>query len=815
MKIPHGVQLRNGIRGLHAARVHGSPSSVSFVILLTIFAVATARAEDPRLDAARQALNQGLPQVAVTKIRRVGDKRWKSPEDSRSAQALLGCALFAAGRPAESVSVLEKLEPLAPEARLCLAGAQAELEQFDQALTLYDSLAEEAEFASRAEIGGAKMREKLGQSEVARQRLRAFLDQHPEASDVALVLAAQQVDADDAAGALLSLKNLPTGAEAGAEAVDYLRARAYLLLGQQEEAEKLLRQIVVPPANLASAVAIALAESLQTQEGEGGKVLEQFIESNPRLPGMETVFAALETSSNSPEDSLSEFRKWSKDDKAPERAAVAQYYRARAEYRTGRTDKGMGLLEGFLGKYPQHPLTSDVLQTLAEWKLADGEPQKALEFSQRGEGAKLRFVEGEALTALRRHQEAATIFLQAAQAPELATAALTNSALCAMLAGNSDAGNSALITLATKDGGEAGQERIVFLEALRHAALRKPDAFDRLRNIASGSSPWAPRARLALAEWDNLQLDHEGARSELRKISTADPADLERVAYLEVFLSDSGEADAEPQTVTLATGFLKDFPQSQFEPDVRMKLGEVFHRRGDYLGSHREFSLVAEKFPDSPLAGPALFMAAQAKARSMSPNAKTDAIELYEQVARGDGPLALRARLSQALLFNALKKPKEALGVLDNILTASPNPELRGLVLIEMGDTHFAQGPQDSAEYQEAINAWEKLASDPEASKPMRHQALVKMGAAHEKQGKNDAALECYHQVFSTEQKGEPEYFWFYKAGFDAGSLLESQQLWKEAIVVYETIAASEGPRAGEAHDRVNKLRLENFIWEK
>lgn len=774
-----------------------------------------ARAEDARLAAARQALNQGLPQVAVSKIRRIADEEWESPEDSRSAQSVLGCALFAAGRPQESVAVLEKLASPLSEARLCLAGAMAELGKISEALILYDSLTDEAEFASRAEIGGATMREKLGQSDQARQRLRAYLDQHPEASDVALVLAALQVDSNDAAGALLSLKDLPSGVEPGAEVANYLRARAYLLSGRRDDAEKSLRQIAVPPANLAPAVAIALAESLRAQEGEGAKVLEQFIESNPRLPGLETVFAALEGCSGSPEDSLSELRKWSKDDKSPERAAVAQIYRARAEYRSGRTDKGIGLLEGFLGKYPKHPLTSAVLEDLAEWKLAEGKPEEALELARRGEGAKLRFVEGEALAALRHHEEAAAVFLQSAHDPELANAALTNSALCAMLAGTTDAENPALTTLATKEGGEAGQERIVFLEALRHAALREPDAPEQLRAIASGSSRWAPRARLALAEWNNLRLDREGARRELRMISTEAPADQERIAYLEVFLSDTGEADADLQTIALATAFLKDFPHSRFEPDVRMKLGEVLHRRGDYLGSHREFSLVVAKFPDSPLAEPALFMAAQAKARSMSPDAKTEAIELYEQVARGNGPLALRARLSQALLFNALKKPKEALGVLDNILTGHPDPELRGLVLIEMGDTHFAQGGLNPTEYQEAIDTWEKLASDPETSKAMRHQALVKMGAAHEKLGQNDAALESYHQVFSEEQKGEPEYFWFYKAGFDAGRLLESQQLWKEAIVVYESIAASEGPRAEEARDRVNKIRLENFIWEK
>ena len=88
------------------------------------------------------------------------------------------------------------------------------------------------------------------------------------------------------------------------------------------------------------------------------------------------------------------------------------------------------------------------------------------------------------------------------------------------------------------------------------------------------------------------------------------------------------------------------------------------------------------------------------------------------------------------------------------------------------------------------------------------------MGAAYEKLGNYDAALDCLLCRVFRRAEGRPEYFWYYKAGFDAGRLLESQKLWKEAIAVYEKIGSVDGPRAEEARERVNRLRLENFIWD-
>ena len=346
---------------------------------------------------------------------------------------------------------------------------------------------------------------------------------------------------------------------------------------------------------------------------------------------------------------------------------------------------------------------------------------------------------------------------------------------------------------------------------LRNAQLPLRDL---LGEIADSDSSYAQRARLALAELADIERSADDAHAALRRISTDDPATKERADYLAIFVGDNGDREAEAQVAKLAEDFLKEYPDSRFEPQVRMKWGEILYRRGDYLNARGQFTTVAEKFPDSPLAEKAIFLSGQAMARSLDPSEMEEAIGVFEQVVKSGGSLSLRARLAQASLLNALKRPKEALGVLDRILESGPDPNLRYAVLVEKGDTLFSQGAQEPDNYKSAIATWRQISDDTDAPKIWSHQALTKMGAAYEKLGNSDAALDCYYAVFSQGQKGGPEFFWFYRAGFDAGRLLESQRLWKEAIAVYEKIGSVDGPRADEARERVNRLRLENFIWD-
>ena len=214
----------------------------------------------------------------------------------------------------------------------------------------------------------------------------------------------------------------------------------------------------------------------------------------------------------------------------------------------------------------------------------------------------------------------------------------------------------------------------------------------------------------------DLKLSAGDARAELRRISTEDSATKERADYLEIFVGDTGDRETEAQVAKLADDFLKEYPDSRFEAEVRMKWGEILYRQGDCLvpGASSDPAVV-EKFPDSPLAEKALFLSGQAMARSLDPSEMEEAIEVFEQVVKSGGPLSLRARLAEASLLNALKRPKEALGVLDRILESNPDPDLRYATLVEKGDTLFSQGAQDPGNYQSAIATWRQISETADA----------------------------------------------------------------------------------------------------
>jgi tetratricopeptide (TPR) repeat protein len=785
-------------------------------LVLCVVLVVSALGDDSRLDEARQALADGLPQVAIYKLRQVPGRKF-AKEDQAAAELLLARALFAAGRFEESASLLEKSGASGGESKFWLAETYAALNKPAKALPLYQSLSQDERFAGQAAVGGAKMLDALGRTSQATEALSAFLEKNPSSGGAALELAKIRLKVGDTTGAIGALSSVEGFSSEQQQNAAYLTARALLASGESTMAEEELKTIKDPPAQLAASVAVALAECRLQQKdaGEAEKIMETYIDENSRLPGLPAAFAALDRIyAYEGAASSTELRRWTADSKNGQRSALALLYLARNEARSSKAEKSRQLFSEFLAQYPSHFLAEEARAELSASQIVAGRAREALQTAQAGRGFRNSFVRGQAQAALGEYKEAVAAFLQASGASELEIAALENSAVCALLAGIPEAENEAMRRLAKRSDFAPIVERIRFFEAMRRSAKRSPRAPDFLRKIADSQSAYAQRARLALAEWAYLEVSAQDGQAELRRISTNDPSTKERTDYLAIFLGDTADRESDAQVAKLAESFLAQYPDSPFEPEVRMKLGEMFYRRGDYLGARGQFGIVAEKFSDSPLAEKAVFLTAQAMARSLDPSEMEEAIEIFEQVVKSGGPLSLRARLAQASLLNALKRPKEALGVLDRVLESKPDPELRYTVLIERGDTFFSQGAQDAENYRSAIGSWKQISEDPAAPKIWSHQAIAKMGAAWEKLGNYDAALDCYYGAFSKGQKGGPEYFWFYKAGFDAGRLLESQKLWKEAIAVYEKIGSIDGPRAEEARDRVNRLRLENFIWD-
>ena len=125
-------------------------------------------------------------------------------------------------------------------------------------------------------------------------------------------------------------------------------------------------------------------------------------------------------------------------------------------------------------------------------------------------------------------------------------------------------------------------------------------------------------------------------------------------------------------------------------------------------------------------------------------------------------------------------------------------------------------GGNEKKNYRLAIEIYDQLASDKEEPIHWRNQALFKKGLCLEKQADLAGALATFYQVLENEARPDRrhELFWFYKAGFNAARLLEDQAKWESAATVYQRLAAAGGSRSGEATERLNRLRLEHFLWQ-
>ena len=239
---------------------------------------------------------------------------------------------------------------------------------------------------------------------------------------------------------------------------------------------------------------------------------------------------------------------------------------------------------------------------------------------------------------------------------------------------------------------------------------------------------------------------------------------------------------------------------------------------GNVREARLELETVGKLEPSSELGRQALFLAAQAASRSMDPKSMDDALMLLEQVAQNThaGTDAWQARLDQAALKNAQALPLEAIAIYDQILFSSePSSQLRHTAQMAKGDTLNALGNKDRANYQAANHVWRQLADEPKTSPYWRNQALCKIGLTDERLGDIDSALAAYYEALKTPLNEEPETLWHDKAAFEAARLLESRKEWSEAIRLYQQIISEGGPRASEAQERVSKLRLENFLWDK
>src|SRR2546430_16323801 len=113
----------------------------------------------------------------------------------------------------------------------------------------------------------------------------------------------------------------------------------------------------------------------------------------------------------------------------------------------------------------------------------------------------------------------------------------------------------------------------------------------------------------------------------------------------------------------------------------------------------------------------------------------------------------------------------------DSILKETPEPETRFATMCLKGELAFAQAGDDAKGLNAAAQVFSTLAQEQDVTLFWRNQALCKKAKCFERLGNTDAALAAYYDVVNTPPtaRGDAEYFWFYKAGFEAARILGSQ----------------------------------------
>jgi tetratricopeptide (TPR) repeat protein len=180
------------------------------------------------------------------------------------------------------------------------------------------------------------------------------------------------------------------------------------------------------------------------------------------------------------------------------------------------------------------------------------------------------------------------------------------------------------------------------------------------------------------------------------------------------------------------------------------------------------------------------------------------------------GELRWAARNEQAVIERKLGKPQEALALYEEVLKGDAKPAEKREALCGKGDIYFDMGAEDTKNYQRAIEAYDQLAADTNELGHWRNQALFKKGTCLEKLANRDGALAAFYQILEDQARPNrsQEFFWFYRAGFNAARLLEDQANWGSAAAVYEKLVAAGGARSDEAKARLSRLRLEHFLWK-
>jgi tetratricopeptide (TPR) repeat protein len=617
----------------------------------------------------------------------------------------------------------------------------------------------------------------------------------------------------------------------------FLRGRLEMVLHRPERAVPTFETILKKPSGathsmvLASLFAIADTHLQLKTPGVGDDVLEDFIDHHPQDTDLARLFAKLdELYGSERKPSRAQLESWIRDPAQPRRA-FAQRYLARLELRAGHRERALQLFAALQNTQQKSADLAPAFLEFAELEMEDRRFDDALTILNQARGLhpdaaileRINLLAAQTQYRARRFDTATIAFEQVARSPSpFANISMFDAALGWLQLGDQDRFLADFQGFAKAGGDEKSQAELRFEEGLVQAANGDKRATDSLQNFLHdfpqnerASEAWVALAELAFHA-SHPRMDE--ARKDLARAAESKPtaAAEERGDYLAIWIEDAAGGN-DVKVIDLAKRFLKRHATSSSAPDVRMKLAEVYYREQDFPNAQTDFEILAEQNSTGPWVEKALFFAAESAMSSMGPRSLEQAITLLDRVVHLNGELKWAARNEQAAIERKLGKVQDALALYDEVLKSDARPVEKREALCGKADIFFEIGANDPKNYQRAAELYDQLAADRDGAIHWRNQALFKKGVCLEKEAEQAAALATFYGVLDEEQRTNPphELFWFYKAGFSAGRLLEDEAKWQSAAAVYQKLAAVGGARSEEAKQRLDRIRLEHFLWEE
>ena len=809
----------------------------AFLVLISSIAAAPLARPDFSEDLAQTVapLREGVPEVAVVRLKALLAKNL--PDDAwRDVAEELAQAQIAAGQPEGAFELLSD-----PRLRDSVAGkfwraqALAAMQRWAEALPLYQAVtaSKNATSPNEALFGAAEALRALGRRDEALAKLRPLFHDRQFGIQARLRATELYIDNNDARHARRLLDELRPAPATERKERHLLRARLELISGHQEKAVGLFQSLLQKPQDASHGVilcalfGLADAQAEQKTPEAGADTLEDFIEHHPGDVDLARIFAKLDQlyrASRKPP--RAELERWIRDPAQPRRSLARQYL-ARFEVRAGHRDRALQLFSDLRCDRVKTAALAPALIEFAQLLIEDRHLDDAIAVlnearvlgPEKGVLDRLNLLMAQANYFAKRFDLASTGFEQVAKSdPELSKLAWFNAS-----AGWIQVGDQARFTadyeqLGQNGGDESSRGDLRLEEGLVQAARGEAKAAESLHQFMRDfpQSPRVSEAWVALAElaFHAAPPRLDEARKNLARAAESKPtaAATERADYLRIWIEDAAESN-DARVIELANRFLRDHADSSFASDVRMKLAETYFRRQDFSNAQTQFEILGQQQPPGLLTEKALFFAAQSAMSSMGAGALDRAIVLLDQVVRMNGELKWAARNEQAVVERKLGKPQAALSLYDDVLKSDARPSEKREALCAKGDIFFESGGNEN--YERAIDSYEQLASAKDVPAHWQNQALFKKGLCLEKRKERAAALETFYRVLENERATEKrrELFWFYKAGFNAARLLEDESKWESAAAIYDKLAAAGGSRSEEAKERLNRLRLEHFLW--